>query len=225
MSHIAKGGQFGDIYGYTLVRDAQGRVVFTGTGTTADPYKPKTNNTFSLIGNPNPRFQLGWRNDFTYKKWTLGILMDGKFGGKVLSLTQAILDQYGVSKATGDARNAGGLKVNGVEDGNGKAVTYGGSQDLLCRLSVAVNGISGEYTYSATTIRLREASLGYTLPIPAGFFKSIKVSAVGRNLAYFYKKAPFDPELTLSTGNGLSGVDVFNQPATRNIGFSVNASF
>ncbi len=223
-SHITKGGQFGDIYGYTLVRDAQGRVVFTGTGTTADPYKPKTNNTFSLIGNPNPRFQLGWRNDFTYKKWTLGILVDGKFGGKVLSLTQAILDQYGVSKATGDARNAGGLRVNGVEDGTGKAVTTVDPKTYYEAIG-GRNGITGEYTYSATTIRLREASLGYTLPIPAGFFKSIKVSAVGRNLAYFYKKAPFDPELTISTGNGLSGVDVFNQPATRNVGFSVNASF
>ena len=38
------------------------------------------------------------------------------------------------------------------------------------------------------------------------------------------KKAPFDPELTLSTGNGLSGVDIFSQPATRNIGFSVNVT-
>jgi hypothetical protein len=79
--------------------------------------------------------------------------------------------------------------------------------------------------YSATVVRLREADLGYTLPIPNSFFKTVKVALIGRNLFYFTKKAPFDPELTMSTGNGLSGVDVFNQPAMRTMGLSVNASF
>jgi hypothetical protein len=51
------------------------------------------------------------------------------------------------------------------------------------------------------------------------------VSLVGRNLFYISKKAPFDPELTMSSGNGLSGVDVFNQPATRNMGLTLNATF
>ncbi|MBS1663882.1 MAG: SusC/RagA family TonB-linked outer membrane protein [Bacteroidetes bacterium] len=222
-SRITKGGQYGDIYGYTLVKDAQGRVMLSGDGSAANPYKPQQSSVFNKIGNSAPRYQLGWRNDFTYKKFTLGILVDGKFGGQVLSLTQAILDQYGVSQETGDARNAGGVHINGV-DATGKAVNTVDAKTWYQAVG-GRNGVSGEYIYSATVVRLREASLGYTLPIPNGFFKSVKVSAVGRNLAYFYKKASFDPELTLSTGNGLSGVDVFSQPALRNVGFSVNASF
>jgi len=87
------------------------------------------------------------------------------------------------------------------------------------------SGISGEYMYSATVVRLREAALGYTLPLTGKTFKSVRLAVTGRNLAYFYKKAPFDPEITMSTGNGLSGVDVFNQPATRSLGFNVNFSF
>jgi len=79
--------------------------------------------------------------------------------------------------------------------------------------------------YSATVVRLREASLGYTFPVKNSFFHSIKASLIGRNLIYFYKKAPFDPELSMSTGNGLSGVDVFNQPATRYMGLSLNLTF
>ena len=138
-------------------------------------------------------------------------------------MTQAIMDQYGVSQATGDARKAGGVAVNGI-DANGKAVTTVNAQAWYEAIG-GRNGISGEYIYSATVIRLREAALGYALPIPNGFFKTVKVSLVGRNLAYFYKKAPFDPELTMSTGNGLSGVDVFNQPATRNMGLTLNATF
>jgi len=221
-SELVKGGQYGDIYGYTLVKDGQGRVMLNGNGTTT-PYTPQQSSTFNYIGNPNPKFQLGWRNDFTYGKWNLGFLVDGKFGGQVLSMTQAILDQYGVSKVTGDARNAGGVKVNGV-DANGNAVTEVTAKGWYEAIG-GRNGISGEYIYSATVIRLREASLGYIVPIPQGFFKTVKVSLVGRNLLYFYKPAPFDPELTMSTGNGLSGVDVFNQPATRNMGLSINASF
>ncbi len=222
-SHLTKGGQFGDIYGYTLVHDAQGRILFNGSGTAADPYKPQQSSTFNYIGNANPKFQLGWRNDFTYKKFNFSFLVDGKFGGQVLSLTQAVLDQYGVSQVTGDARKQGGVKVNGV-DGTGKAVSTVDAQSWYQAIGGS-KGISGEYMYSATVVRLREAALGYTLPIPNGFFKTVRLSLVGRNLLYFYKKAPFDPELTLSTGNGLSGVDVFNQPATRNMGLSLNVSF
>ncbi len=222
-SHLTQGGEYGDIYGNTLQHDASGRIMFSGSGTAADPYKPVINTAFNYIGNPNPKFQLGWRNDFTYKKFTLGILVDGKFGGQVLSLTQSILDQYGVSQATGDARNAGGVKVNGVDAG-GKPVTSVNPQTWYSSIGGRA-GVSGEYMYSATVVRLREADLGYTLPIPNSFFKTVKVALIGRNLFYFTKKAPFDPELTMSTGNGLSGVDVFNQPAMRTMGLSVNASF
>lgn len=222
-SHITKGGQYGDIYGYTLVRDNQGRIVFNGSGTAADPYKPQQSSVFNLIGNPNPRYQAGWRNDFRIYKFDLSFLVDGRFGGQVLSLTQSLMDQYGVSKATGDARLKGGVTVNGV-DGNGKPVTTVDPQTWYEAIG-GRNGVSGEYVYSATVVRLREASLAYQLPIPPGFFRQVKLSLIGRNLLYFYKKAPFDPELTMSTGNGLSGVDVFNQPALRNFGISLNASF
>jgi hypothetical protein len=87
------------------------------------------------------------------------------------------------------------------------------------------NGISGAYVYSASVVRLREASLGYALPLRKGFFTAVRLSLIGRNLIYFYKKAPFDPELTMSTGNGLSGVDVFSQPASRSMGLNLNLSF
>ena len=222
-SHLTKGGQYGDIYGYTVVKDAQGRIIFNGDGSASNPYTPQQSSVYNRIGNPNPRYQLGWRNDLNIYKFAVSFLIDGKFGGQVLSLTQSIMDQYGVSKVTGDARLNGGVAVNGI-DGNGKTVSTVNPQAWYEAIG-GRNGISGEYIYSATVVRLREASVGYALPIPPGFFHQIKVSLVGRNLIYFSKKAPFDPELTMSTGNGLSGVDVFNQPATRNFGFSVNASF
>jgi TonB-linked SusC/RagA family outer membrane protein len=223
-SQLTKGGEYGDIYGYTLQKNAKGQLLIGGNGTSNSPYAPQISNTFNRLGNPNPKFQLGWSNTFTYGKFNLSFLVDGKFGGQVLSLTQSVLDQYGVSKESGDARNAGGVKVNGVTAG-GQTISTIDAQTWYTTVG-GFKGVSGNYMYSATVVRLREAALGYLLPITNGrFFKTAKLSLVGRNLLYFYKKAPFDPELTMSTGNGLSGVDLFNQPATRNVGLNLNLTF
>jgi len=216
-SIITKGGSYGDIYGITLQRDAQGRIMIGSSGL------PLTNNGFNYVGNPSPKFQLGWNNSFTYKNVTLSFLVDGKFGGHVMSITQALLDQYGVSKVSGDARDQGGVSINGV-DPNGNPVTSIDPKLWYTTIGGRA-GVSGEYIYSATVVRLREAALGYTFPIRNSALKNLRVSMTGRNLLYFSKKAPYDPELTLSSGNGLSGVDVFNQPATRTLGFNLNATF
>lgn len=218
VSKFKVGGSFGDIYGIELVKDEQGRVVITDGS-------PTKRGDFTYIGNSNTKWQLGWNNNLAYDNFSLSFLIDGKFGGKVLSITQAMMDQYGVSKESGDARDAGGVNVNGVDKATGNAVTNVDANKWYS----AVGGreaASGEYIYSATTVRLREVALGYTIPVRStSFVKALKVSLTGRNLLYFSKKAPFDPELTMSTGNGLSGVDIFMPPATRNYGLTLNATF
>jgi hypothetical protein len=215
-SVINTGGSYGDIYGYTVKRDGQGRVIVNADGS------PQTNSGFNYIGNPNPKFTLGWNNNFTYKNINFSFLVDGKFGGQVLSMTQALMDQYGVSKASGDARDAGGVTINGVT-ATGTPVTSVDPKTWYGAIG-GRTGVSEMYVYSATTVRLREAALGYTFPIQSKVVKSLRLAVTGRNLIYFYKKAPYDPEVTLSTGNGLSGVDIFSLPATRNIGFSLNVT-
>ncbi|HEY9261819.1 hypothetical protein, partial [Chitinophaga sp.] len=90
------------------------------------------------------------------------------------------------------------------------------------------DGVTGEYMYDGTVVRLREASLGYSIPAKAlgnGFVRSLRMTLIGRNLWYITKKAPYDPEITMSTGNGLAGVDIFSMPATRSFGFSLNVGF
>lgn len=217
-SQFKVGGSFGDIYGTVLKHDDQGRVMIDGNG------KPiKQGGDMVYLGNSNTKWQLGWNNNFAYNNFVFAFLIDGKFGGQVMSVTQAMMDAYGVSKTSGDARDAGGVAVNGV-DPSGKAVTNVKAQDWYSVVG-GREGVSGEYLYSATTIRLREASLGYTVPITNAFLKTLKFSLTGRNLFYFSKKAPFDPEQTMSTANGLGGVDVFMLPATRSYGLTLNASF
>jgi hypothetical protein len=145
-----------------------------------------------------------------------------------VSMTQPVLDYLGVSQVTADARNAGGVKVSGV-DGTGKLVNTVIDAKTYYQTTGASAAIQsadlGQYAYSATVVRLREASLGYAISIANSFFRSIKLSVIGRNLIYFHKKAPFDPEVTMSTGNGFSGLDLYNPPSTRNLGLSLSVGF
>lgn len=91
----------------------------------------------------------------------------------------------------------------------------------------AGDGVLSQYVYDATNIRLAELSFGYTFPVQnwGKWVKGLNVSFVAHNLAMIYKKAPFDPELTASTGTYNQGIDYFMQPSTRNLGFSVKVKF
>ena len=51
------------------------------------------------------------------------------------------------------------------------------------------------------------------------------VSLVGQNLFFFYKKAPFDPEVSMSTNMNSQSLDNFNVPATRTYGFNLKFTF
>ncbi|UQA75158.1 SusC/RagA family TonB-linked outer membrane protein [Sphingobacterium siyangense] len=216
-SKLQVGGSFGDIYGQDFVRDEQGRILISEDGI------PQKNNTYTKLGNSNPIWQMGWNNSFNYKNFNLSFLIDGKFDYQVMSVTQALLDGYGVSKASGDARANGGVSINGVTP-SGKAVTTVDAEKWYTS-TAGMGPVSSQYIYDGTVVRLRELTFGYDFNIKDSFFKKLRVNAVGRNLFYISKKAPFDPEVTMSTGNSLSGVDIFMMPATRNYGLTLNATF
>jgi TonB-linked SusC/RagA family outer membrane protein len=215
-SYARIGGSYGDIYGQALARDSKGRIMLNADST------PMRTADFVKIANPEPKFQIGWNNSFNYKQFSLNFLVDGKFGGQVVSVMQSMLDAYGVSKAYGDARTAGGVKVNAVTP-DGTAVSSVDAGKWYTAIG-GRNAALGEYVYSATSVRLREAALGYTFPISKSVFKDLRLSVTGRNLIYFYKKAPFDPEIATSTGNSFGGVDLFNQPAVRTFGLKLNVT-
>ena len=144
-------------------------------------------------------------------------MVSARFGGIAYSATQASLDKYGVSEATAAARDKGYVLVNGEDKLNPEAwYSVIGSAD----------GIPQYYTYSATNVRLQEASLGYTFKKNQFFgIGELSLSVVGRNLLMLYCKAPFDPETTATTGNYYQGIDKFMTPSTRNIGFNVKLKF
>lgn len=211
---LKEGGSMGAIYVNTLKTDEHGHIIVNliSQKVTADP------DNFVYAGNANPDYTIGWRNNFEWKGLTLGVVVNGRFGGVGVSSTQAKLDAYGVSKASAEARDNGGALVNGQRiPAKDYYQTVGGGNSGICSM----------YTYDATNIRLAELSLGYNIPVNkwVSWIKGAHVSVVGRNLIMFYNKAPFDPESTASTGTYFQGIDYFMQPSLRNVGFSVNLKF
>jgi TonB-linked SusC/RagA family outer membrane protein len=212
---LTKGGSMGDIYVNTLRVDEHGAIYVDPASQTvvADPGR------FIYAGSNLPKYNLSWGNNLSWKGIALSFLFTARVGGIAVSNTQAMLDAFGVSEASAEARDNGGAIVNGRPVPAKEYYSVIGAG--------ASGGIASMYTYSATNVRLAEATLGYDLPVKKWnkVVKKMNVSFIGRNLLLLYKRAPFDPELTANTGTYYQGIDYFMAPSLRSLGFSVKLNF
>ena len=203
------GGSLGDLYSQSdLLRDSNNKIYVNADGNVA--VNDKADDIY--LGSVFPKANMAWRNDFQYGNWGLA-----RLGGVVYSATQAVLDSYGVSEATAAARDNGGVVINGNDmiDAQKWYTVVG-----------ADSGIPQYYTYSATNLRLQEASVSYTIPRKKlKNIMDITLSLVGRNLWMIYCKAPFDPESVATTGNYYQGIDYFMMPSLRSVGFNLKLKF
>ena len=204
---LKEGGSFGDIYGKSLKRE-NGMIVTNGGAPVLGEEE--------YLGNVNSDWHMGFGNTITYKDFNLYFLIDGSFGGNVVSMTQSYLDSFGVTEVTADARDNGGVDL-----GDGTMMDAQKFYEATAGKDKAV----GEYVYSATNIRLRELSLGYTFRNLLGASKNLNLSFVARNLFFFYKDSPFDPALSVSTANGWQGFDSFGMHASRSYGINLKVTF
>lgn len=211
---LKEGGSMNDIYVSGLRTDASGYIyVDPSTGAIqADP------NKWIKAGSAAPRFNWGIRNSFEWKGINLSCLITARIGGVGVSATQALMDKFGVSEASANARDNGGVPING----NGMI----GAKEYYDVVGGGTTGVLSEYVYSATNVRLQELSIGYSLPKKwfGNALESVRIAFIGKNLLMFYNKAPFDPELSASTSTYYQGFDYFMQPSLRSLGFSVKLS-
>lgn len=209
------GGSINDIYARkVLAKDNQGFVnVSPSGGMNLETVEP------IYLGKTTPDFTMGWNNNFTYKNFGLSFLINARVGGIVTSSTQALLDRFGVSKASADARDAGGVMIpnQGLYD----------AKKYYTLVATGENDLAGYYTYSATNVRLQELTLSYKFNsrLFNNVIKDLTLSFVATNPWMIYCKAPFDPELTASTGTYGQGNDYFMQPSLKSYGFSVKFKF
>ena len=217
MTRLYEGGSIGDLYVTALRTDSHGHIYvdYVDNSVQIDRNAGDLKDGFIYAGNAAPKYTMGWRNSFSWNGLTMSCLFTARVGGEGVSMTQALMDNYGTSKASADARDAGGVMINGSK--------VPAAQKWFQTASSA----GSQYVYSMTNVRLAEFSLGYDVPITkvVPFIKGMNVAFTGRNLFMLYCKSPFDPELAASTGTHFDGMDYFMLPSTRNLGFSVKLNF
>jgi len=222
------GGSMGDLYASSFLREnydenAEPGELYTGRIVVTDEGTPRKTTDYQYMGNVEPDWMLGWNNSVSWKNFGLSALINSQIGGVVVSQTEAMLDGYGVSKRTGDARDVGYLTVDAVTE-DGTAVTQVDPETWYLATGDR-NGIGEYYVYDRTNIRLGQLALSYTLNLASPAVDNMTFSLYGRNLFFIYKEAPFDPDLVMSTNRDNQGLDNFNMPSTRSIGFNLNINF
>ena len=175
------------------------------------------------MGNYNPDFMVGLTNSFSYSKLGITFQIDYRNGGSILGGTQALLDADGHSTRSLEGRESGIVLDAYLADGskNTKSIT---SQAYFSAIGDR-KPTGEEYNYSATNLRLREVTLDYTLPASllgkSNYIKNAKISLIGRNLFFFQRSAPFDPDIA----RGRGGTEYTALPFTRSFGLNLRASF
>ena len=187
-------------------------------------------NPNQVIGNITPDWIGGIRNSFNYKGLSVSFLIDVKHGGDVFSTDM----YYGLATglyeetAVGDYRTAG--VVNPGVNPNGQVnTTPTSAPDTFGNVDGYRRMPNSRFVYDASYVKLREASIGYSLPksvLANTSFQEVKISLVGRNLWIIHKNLPYaDPEA--GTGNGLAskGNSIGVLPTTRDLGINVTLKF
>jgi TonB-linked SusC/RagA family outer membrane protein len=216
--HQDVGLPYSQVKGFDFKRDDQGRVVYDAQG------YPLQGNLKSFGSGVSP-WTLGFTNSFRYKGVGLSFLVDGKFGGKIFSGTNALGYRRGNLKETLPGRE-GGLIGEGVNEKGEPNQVRVEAQPYYDRIA---NNIATPFVYSSDFIKLRQVILDYSIPskylgskLP---FKAVSLSLTGRNLWIIHKKTPnIDPESNYSNSNA-QGLEFYSAPPTRSMGVNLNLKF
>ncbi len=211
------GEPYGIIKGESYKRNENGEIMYDANGL---PMK----GGIKKLGESVAPYTLGFSNGFNYKGFSLNFLIDAKIGGDIYSMTNAHMYSFGRHVGTLPGREGGiigqGVKADGRTPNDVKAEAM--------KYYMAMAGITEEFVYDASFVKLRELSFGYTFPqkwVKKLGMSSLSLAVVGRNLWNIYDKVPLvDPEAMLNIGNG-QGFESYGMPATRSIGFNLNVKF
>ena len=233
---VKVGGNFGDLVSYQWQRDESQNFVVTPSGTPlttlAAGEEPK------VIGNFNPDATLGLTNSFSYKRFSLRALVDGRIGGEMISGTEQNLAFSGITVGTKEHRE-GGWNLGGVNaEGESVSETIT-AQEFWQTASGKRFGVGEFFAYDATSFRMREVAIGYNIQLsPDSFIESLDISLVGRNLFWIYRgkaildipgldkrKMWFDPDISMGNGNNFQGVEYGALPSTSSYGLNLNFKF
>ena len=217
---VEEGGQFGDIVAANAYkRDANGNVLIDDNG-----FPIKT--TDKVIGNMMPKWTGSIGTNLQWKDLTFGALVDVRYGGDFISMTDNYACYNGNSARTLEGRD--GMVVNGIVESTNKANTQKVKAEEYYSNIGGSTGVAEEFMYKGTYVKLRELSLGWNLPklwLSKTPLKAVKISAVARDLFYIYKAAPVNAESAFSREDYAQAFEYASMPPTRSFGFALNVKF
>lgn len=224
---VDEGGRIGDMYGTGYLRNENGDFIIDDNG------RYIVDNNLQLLGNYNPDFILGFSNRLTYKNWNLGLLLDWRQGGTLVSRTQALAGVAGQLLETENRPEAGIISEGVVNTGSEENPVYSPNTTAVSAESYYRQFYDRNHeennTYDASYLKIREFSLGYTFKNKGAFLRegrSLKLSLIGRNLYAFSAIPHFDPEqLAVQGSQFVSGVEDMSYATTRSWGVKVGLNF
>jgi TonB-linked SusC/RagA family outer membrane protein len=224
LGNFAIAGQpYGVIQGSAVSRDVNGNAIIDGGGDYL------IDNDLSIIGDPNPDWNLSNINTLSYKGFSVSMQWNYRHGGDIYSRTAAALLGRGITTDTDFDRQQTFVLPGVTQTGqvNTKQIT-------ATRMYFNNLGFGGEdlKIYDGSTVRLQEVSLGYSIPnkvLDKTPFGSVSFTVSGQNL--WYRALNFPPGTNFDTnvagtgvGNGL-GLDFLNGPSSKRYGFSLKVTF
>ncbi|SHF82164.1 TonB-linked outer membrane protein, SusC/RagA family [Mariniphaga anaerophila] len=219
---VKEGEKFGDIMSEAFKRDEKGNVLVDDNGL------PIATSDYVKVGNMLPDWTGAVTSRLTYKNLTLNMLLDIRYGGDILSVTDALATQAGTSTRTLEGRDK--MVVEGIVASTGEKNAKEITSEQYWSSVGGPYGIGEAYIYDATYMKLREISLGYNIPqsllSKVSFIKNAKLSLVGRDLFYLVRHTPgTNPEGASNQQDWSQAFELNSLPPTNNIGFNINLTF
>ena len=174
-----------------------------------------------------PPLTMGFENDFKYKNFNAGVLIDAKFGNHFFSQAKQYMWRFGLLKETLPGR-ADGLTVTGVDE-KGAEFSHTWPAAFMATYYNNDGQYSSNFMVDGSFAKLRSVTLGYTFPnvkIERLKLSGLNVSLVARNLAFLYRRSDhFDPEQGMSANDNAQNSAGVMLPKTREIGINLRLSF
>lgn len=212
--HHVVGKAPAQVMAFDYKRDATGQIVYDADG------RP-LQGELTAYGSGIHDFYGGWNNEFSYKNFNIGILIDFKSGGKIFSATNSYATSFGLHEMTLVGRETG-IVGDGVNEAGGKNAVKEDSWDYYGALA---GRVSSQFVYDASFVKLRQIVMGYSLPqrwFRRTGIQGAQIALVGRNLAILKKHTPnIDPESNYTNANA-QGLELAGVPPFRSFGLNLN---
>lgn len=215
------GATYPIIYGIGYQRDPQGRIILDN-----ETFLPKATAGDINLGSCSPDFNMGFNMNIRYKRVSLATTWSWQQGGLMYHGTRNVLNYFGATQETADARNNGGVIVTGViNTGTAENPVYEEVTKKVDAQSyyMTVGDIAEAGVYDTSYLKMRDLTLTYDLPKLGGI--DISVYGFARNVLVWASMPEFDPESSLGNNNSGGYFENYSVPQTMSFGGGLKLSF